>query len=327
MKMSGWKVEDTSIKLKDDLYIQIVLQLLERKLASSYIQKDFQGVLTVRQFETLISAVFAKNIIEIDELLQHCGISSAGRVWCEDKSSVNLLFAAVTTHQCNIVKLLVKRYKVNPYEVDLQDNSKRPCIFQIFHQESENFVIQFLSSLYTVDVCARLDGFTLLHTAVLTNCLKVLSFLFSKNCKVDCMKCTDNQRRTSLHLAYLYGNTEMVKFLLENGADETALDIYGKIPLDYVDGDPELVAYSKLVQNTRKIHSNPFSIEYNYYIQLLDHGIGPEQAVSFTVKEFNWLQEERPTPPPQPQCVNQATILEDLAHFLIDRPRLVQNIT
>ena len=287
-------------------------------------------MLTIRHFETLTSAVFAKDIAEIDKLLQHCGISSAGRVWCEDKSSINLLFAAVTTHQCNIVQLLVKRYEVNPYEVDLHSNSqRRPCIFQIFHQESETFIMQFLSALYTVDVCARVDGFTLLHTAVLTNCLKVLSFLFSKNCKVNCMKSTDYKSRTSLHLAYLYGNTEMAKFLLENGADETAVDIYGKKPLDYVNGDPELIAYSQLVQNTRKIHSNPCSIEYNYYIKLLDHGIDPEQATSLTMKEFKWLQEERSTPP-QPCYVDQAIILKDLAHFLIDRPisiGFVHNIT
>ena len=32
MKMSGWKVEDAFIKLKNDLHIQIVLHLLKRKL-------------------------------------------------------------------------------------------------------------------------------------------------------------------------------------------------------------------------------------------------------------------------------------------------------
>ena len=318
MKMSGWKVEEASIKFKDDLYIQIVLQLLKRKLESSYIQKDFQGVLTIRQFETLTSAVLAKDITEIDKLLQHCGISSAGRVWCEDESSINLLFAAIITHQCNVVRLLVKKYEVNPYEVDLHNTSQRPCIFQIFHQQSETFIINFLSALYTIDVCAKVDGFTLLHTAVLTNCLEVLSFLFSKDCKVTCMKCTDNERRTPLHLAYLYGNTEMAKFLLDNGADETTLDVHGKKPLDYINGDPELIAYSQLVQNIRKIHSNPFSIEYNYYINLLDHEIDPEQATLLTMNEFYWLQEERSTPT-QPLCVDQAIILKDLAHFLVDR--------
>ena len=90
MKMSGWKVEEASIKLQDDSCIDIVLQLLKTKLESADIQKDFQGVLTTRQFEALTSAVFDGNVAEINRLLQHCGITNAGRVYCEDGSSINL---------------------------------------------------------------------------------------------------------------------------------------------------------------------------------------------------------------------------------------------
>ena len=319
MKMSGWEVEGASIKLKNDSCIQIVLQLLKEKLESSWILRVFQRVLTVKQFETLTSAILSKNIAEICHLLQCCSISSAGRVYCEDKSSMNLLLAAVTTHQSNIVKLLVRCYNVNPYEVDPLCNYQRPCIFQIFHQESEAFIIDFLSAMYTINVCAKNDGFTLLHTAVLANCLQVLSSLFSKNCKAPCLKPTDDKRRTSLHLAYLYGNTEMATFLLQHGADESATDIYGKTPFDYINGEPHLVAYSQHIQNTRKIHSNPFSIEYNFYIKLLGHGIDPEQATALTMKEFSWLLRERPIPPRSPN-VDLNVILKDLAHFLVTRP-------
>ena len=318
MKMSGWEVEDASIKLKNNSSIKIVLQLLKAKLDSSFIKKDFQGVLTIKQFEALTSAVLAKDITKTNLLLQYCGVSSVGRVYCEDGSSINLLLAAVTTQQCNIAKLLVKEYKVDPYAVDPHSSNQKPCILQIFYQQPESFIIQFLSSLYCIDVCAKVDGFTILHTAVSTNCLQVLSFLFTKDCRISCLRYTDDERRTSLHLAYLYGNAEMAALLLGNGADETALDIYGKTPLDYVDGDPELIAYAQHIQSTRKIHSNPFSEEYNYYIKLLDHGIDPEQATILTMKEFNWLQKEGPNPP-QPQ-IDWAIILKDLAHFLITRP-------
>ena len=315
MKMSGWEVEDASIKLKNDSSIKTVLLLIKAKLESSFINRDFQGVLTVKQFQALISAVLNKDFTEINQLLQYCGVSSAGRVHCEDGFSMNLLLAAVITHQCNIAKLLVKYYNVNPHAVDPHTSYQKPCIFQIFYQQPESFIIQFLSSMRSIDVCAKVDGFTLLHTAVLTNCLEVFSFLFRKDCKFIC---TDDKRRTSLHLAYLYGNTEIAALLLKNGADETALDIYGKTPFDYVDGDPKLIAYVQHIQSTRKIHSNPFGIEYNYYIKLLDTGIDPEQATFLTMKEFNWLQKEGPNPP-QPQ-VDQAIILKDLAHFLITKP-------
>ena len=320
MKMSGWEVEDVSIKLKNDSYIKTVLQLLKEKLESSLITWAPQELLTITQFEALTSAILTKNIAETRKLLQCCGISSAGRVFCEDGSSINLLFAAVITHQCNIAQLLVKCYNVNPHVGDPHVSHQKPCIFYIFHQQPENFIVQFLSSV-CINVCAKVDGVTVLHTAVLTNCLEVLSLLFLKYrrySKTTCLNHTDNERRNSLHLAYLYGNAEMAALLLENGVDETARDIYGKTPFDYIDGDPKLIAYAQYVQSTRKIHSNPFSIEYNHYIKLLDHGIDPEEATFLTMKEFNWLQKERPTPP-RPH-VDQAIILKDLAHFLVTRP-------
>lgn len=321
MKMSGWKVEDASIKLKNDSCIETVLQLLKEKLESSLIKWAPQELLTITQFKALTSAVLTKNITETRKLLQYCGVSSAGRVYCKDGSSMNLLLAAVITHQCNIVELLVGCYNVNPHIVDPHISNQMPCIFHIFHQQPEGFIIQFLLSLQTIDVCAKVDGFTLLHTTVLTNSLEVLSLLFLKdyrNSKTTCLNHTDNESRNSLHLAYLYGNTKIAALLLENGADATALDIHGKTPFDYIDGDPKLIAYAQHVQSTRKIHNNPFSIEYNHYIKLLDRGINPEEATFLTVKEFNWLQKEGPTAP-RPH-VDQAIILKDLAHFLVTRP-------
>lgn len=323
MKMSGWEVEGTNIKLRDDSYIQIVLQLLKTKLQSGHIQKEFQGLLTVKQFKSLTSAVLAEDLAEVDRLLQCCGISSAGRVYCEDKSSMNLLTAAVTTHQSDLVELLVDYYGVNPYADDHHGNNRRPCMFQIFHQAPEAFIIAFFSALGFINVCIKdIDGFTLVHTAVLTNSLEVLSFLF-ENFGIIRVNDKDNNGRTSLHLAYLYGNTEMAEFLLEKRADEMALDNFGKKPSDYITGDPTLMAYSKYVQRTRKIHDDPYSIEYNYYIKLLKLPMDPELAVSLTMKEFTWLEEERPT---RPRRTDKDKIKADLAQFLIEKPTHVASM-
>jgi len=90
MKMSGWEVEGVCIKLKDDSCVQIVLQILKSRQENIHTKKEFQGVLTTKQFKALTSALFTEDIAKLNSLLQHCGISSAGRVYCEDRSSMNL---------------------------------------------------------------------------------------------------------------------------------------------------------------------------------------------------------------------------------------------
>ena len=316
MRMSGWEVEGSYVRLKNDSHIQIVLQLLKAKIENKYKQKDYQGVLTVKEFESLTSAVLSKDLAGIDRLLQRCGISSAGRIYCQNGSSMNLLMAAITTQHGDMVELLVDYYDVDPYELDDYVGNRRPCIFQIFHQAPEAFIIEFFSALGFINVCVKNEGFTVVHTAVLTNSLEVLDFLI-ENFRIIRVNDTDNKSRNSLHLAYLYGNNEMAEFLREMDADETALDSDGKKPSDYISGDPELVAYSEYVKNARKIHDDPYTIEYSYYIQLLKLGNDPKKAVSLTMKEFTWLEEERPT---RPRRTDQDKILKNLAEFLIDKP-------
>lgn len=316
MKMSGWEVEGACIKLKDDSYVQTVLQLLKTRQESIHAKKEFQGVLNIEQFKALTSALFNEDIIEINRLLQHCGISNVGRVYCEDRSSMNLLFAAITTHQSDIVELLVDGYDVDPYAVDCDSNNTKPCLFRIFDEAPETFIVGFLTALGCINICFKVGGYGLLQTAVLTNCLEVVSFLFENYRRMP-VNYADSDRRTLLHLAYLASNIKMVELLLELGADLTAIDIYGKKPDDYVKGDPELIAYSQYAQDNRKIHDDPLSIEYNYYIKLLMHGMDPKQAASLTMNEFTWLKDERPT---RPRHYDRKTIQDDLAHFLIKKP-------
>ena len=316
MKMCGWVVEDTCIKLKDDSNVQTVLQLLKIRQENVHPKKEFQGVLTCKQFETLTSAVLTENIAEIYRLLQNCGITSAGRVYCEDGSSINLLFAAITTHQSDMVELLVEEYDVDPYMVDCESSNQKPCLFRIFDEASEIFIIGFLTALGCIDICYKMDGYGLLQTAVLTNCLEVVSFLFENYPRMP-INYTDDHRRTLLHLAYLSGNLEMVALLMQIGANPTAIDIFGKKPYDYVKGDPKLMDCSKYAQDNRKIHDDPLSIEYNYYIKLLMHGMDPKQAVSLTMDEFTWLKEEKPT---RPRRTDREAILTDLVNYFVKKP-------
>ena len=313
MKMSGWEVEGDLIKLKDDSYVRIALKLLKARQECIHMK----GVLTVSQFEALALAVVNEQIEEVDTLLQDCGITSAGRVFCEDGSSMNLLCAAITTHQTDIVELLVEDYDVDPHIIDTHSNNYKPCLFRIFDEATEDFIIGFITAAVVINVCLKHDGYNFLQTAVMTNCLEVVSFLFKRPNMAARVNETDGCRRTLLHLAYLSGNPEMVQLLIKYNANQRATDIYGKKPYDYVKGDPEFVDYSKYAQNSRKIHDDPLSIEFNYYIKLLMSGLHPKEAVSNTMEEFTWLKEKHPF---RLQYPNQETIRKDLASFLINKP-------
>ena len=311
MKLSGWEVEGNLIKLKDDSYVRIVLKLLKTRQECIHME----GVLTVNQFEALTLAVVNEQIKEIERLLQHCGITNAGRVFCEDGSSMNLLFAAITTHQANIVELLVRKHNVDPHIVDCHSNIQKPCLFRIFHETSEDFIIEFIRAAGVINVCLEHKGYNFLQTAVLTNCLKVVSLLFERLSMAERVNETDMHERTLLHLAYLSRNPEMVQLLLKNDADQTATDIYWKKPYDYVKGDPKFVDYSKYAQNSRKIHDDPLSVEFNNYIKLLMTGLDRKQAVSNTMEKFEltWLKEKQPI---HLQHTNRETFTKDLASFL-----------
>jgi len=47
---------------------------------------------------------------------------------------------------------------------------------------------------------------------------------------------TDEKGMTPLHLAYLYHNTRLAGALIDAGADQAALDVYGRRPVDYANG-------------------------------------------------------------------------------------------
>ncbi|HXG46952.1 MAG TPA: ankyrin repeat domain-containing protein, partial [Methylomirabilota bacterium] len=56
----------------------------------------------------------------------------------------------------------------------------------------------------------------------------------------------NREGRTALHGAVLLGDQEMIRFLVENGADLEAKDMYGQTPLSIALGDPEGLIYRQL---------------------------------------------------------------------------------
>ena len=298
MKMSGWVVEGDHVRLKDESKVKMVLKLLESFCEQTGI-KCTRSIsvttqqLSAQQFQELITAVFDNNITRIQELLKYCTITQASRIFSEDGLSINLMAMAIVLQKIDIVKVLVKKISVDPYELYYDGEKPCRCVINIFDQAPQSFIIDFLK-ISGVRVTFKADGFTLLHTAVLTCCFEVVRFLV-EDCEGIDVNATDDNLRTPLHTAYLVGHRQISEYLIKHGSDVAAVDIYGHVPYEYIDSDPDIVAISQYVQKKRKIHQFPFSVERLYYFQLLNLGIDIQKVVDVTMEKFPSLSDNQPT--------------------------------
>jgi len=322
MKMSGWVVEDDRVRLRDDSRVHIISDLLNIAYRQECPrQAAFQnGVLSAEQFQSLIAAVFSAEIVKVDGLLQKCGVSDAGRVHCEDGSSVNLLFTAIVIQQVELAQLLFDYYDVDPYEIDGFCADPKPCVYAMFEHASDEFIIEMMSVMAYIDVCSKYDGYTILHVATMANCLDVVSFLTGDNFNFKLTTPDDHFGRTPLHTAFLSGNTKIAQCLADAGADTSLKDVYQCTPLDYQTGDPKIIADSRLLQNKRTIHSDPFSIEHNCYLQLIKTGMDPKDAVSYTMMEYPTLSSKIAS---VSRRDDRDHIVKELAEYLMQCPATV----
>jgi len=100
--MGGWVVDDDCVRLRDDSYVHIVYQLLEpfsEEDDSNQAGVSSSGITipkySVDKYECLSTAVIHGNISEIQQLLKPCDISTAGMMYSEDGSSINLMHVAI----------------------------------------------------------------------------------------------------------------------------------------------------------------------------------------------------------------------------------------
>ena len=276
MKMSGWVVEGDYVRLRDHSRVNILLKILELFCEQTGIKYSRSisvttQQLSVQQFQELITAVFENDITRIHKLLKCCTITQSGKAFSEDGLSINLMAMAIVLQKTDVVKVLVEGFSVDPYELYYDGEKPCRCIVNIFDQAPQSFIIDFLK-ISGVRVSFKVDGLTLLHTAVLTCCFDVVCFLIEECEEMD-INATDDNLRTPLHAAYLGGHRQISEYLIKHGADITAMDIYGHVPYDYIDSDPDVVTISQYVQKKHKIHELPFSIERLYFYQLLNLGI------------------------------------------------------
>ena len=247
MKMSRWEVEGDHVRLRDDSCVQIVSQLLKSFLSSSA-----TGIVPFPddEFQVLIKALYNGDIACIQKLLKVSHISPNGRIYSESGSSLDLLRAATIAQQLDIIKLLLTDYSMDPYVVSISGTSF-PYIMNIFHIAPQSFIIAIMKYC-GVKTDFKNDTLSLLHIAVVYKCVDVLSFLLEECSGIDVNVTADDDLSTPLHVAYIYGHTQIAQYLIQHGADVYAVDSDGHTPYEYIDGHPNAIKQSEHLQNKRK---------------------------------------------------------------------------
>ena len=238
MKISRWEVEGDHVRLRDDSCVQIVSQLLKSSSATGVVPFPDD------EFQVLIKALYNGYMACIQKLLKVSHISPNGRIYSESGSSLNLLHATTIAQQLDIVKLLLTDYSTDPYVVSMSGTSW-PFIVNIFHYVPQSFIIAIMKHCGVKTDFKTTEGFSLLYMAVMYNCFDVVSFLLEEFSGIDVNVTMDDCLYTSLHLAYLYGHTQIAQYLIQHGADMYAVDSNGHTPYEYIDGDPDGIELSE----------------------------------------------------------------------------------
>ena len=179
IKMAGWIVQDDHVELTDNSLVLTTANLLKELCT---LPSDQHG--------TIINAALNGDTSTIEKTLNLNNVSIAGVVYFQNGSSINLLKVAVATHNMDIVNLLVKKYSFDIY-IPSENN-----FTLMFEHAPESFAIEVLK-VCGIKASFTLDGFTLLHMAVMFNCARVVHHLITKGVDVNT---TDKFMRFSIAL-------------------------------------------------------------------------------------------------------------------------------
>ena len=312
MKISGWVVEDDHVRLRNDSCVQIMLHLL-----TSFLSSSVTGVVPFpdEEFQALIKAFYNGDILCIQQLLKISHVSPNGDIYSGSGFLVNLLEAATIAQQLDIVKLLLTDYSMDPYVASVTAEYKSmPYIQYIFWYAPQSFIIAIMKHCGVKPSFVTTENYSLLQYAVAFNCFDIVCFLLKECSDIDVNATNDDSMYTPLHLAYLYGHTQIAQYLIQHGADVYAVDCDGCTPYEYIDGDPDCVGASERFQNRRKIHHIPYSIEHCHYMKLVNIGIYKKEAIFLTVEQFPSLKEDILTQPHHD--IDHASALKEFAQFI-----------
>ena len=215
--------------------------------------------------------------------------------------------------------MLVMDYSMDPYVTSVVNNSPVSYIEYTFWHAPQSFIIEVMKYCGVKAGFRSRDGFSLLHCTVYANCFDVVYFLLEECSDID-MNVTDVIFRTPLHIAYLCGHTQIAQYLIQHGADVYAMDIDGCTPYDYIDGNPDWIKDAEHLQNSRKIHHIPYSLEHCLFMRLVNLGYDEEEAVSLTLEQFPSLRDGIAQP-----NIDHASALKEFTQFITNNKRLMDS--
>ena len=101
---------------------------------------------------------------------------------------------------------------------------------------------------------------SILFQAVIEDCVEVVHVLVENDATLNIK---DADLWTPLHAAVACGNCDLVKYLVEHGADMVAINADGNMPIDLVDENEEIEVYLDKMMTEEGIES---FTTYNTYI-------------------------------------------------------------
>jgi ankyrin repeat protein len=173
-----------------------------------------------------------------------------------DSNEFNCLHYASKNGQTEALKILLEN-KVNPNEV-VKTSKYSPLHFAV---DSGNFVAVKMLVDYGANIEYRnLEGNTPLSNAALGGKVEIANFLISKganvnNKGVENSSWADNNAKTVLHFGIKSGNSQVVRLLLDSGANTFIRDGAGDDAYDFAIKVKQM-SIAALISNLRKKSSN-----------------------------------------------------------------------
>ena len=320
MEMNGWIVEDDHVRLSDDSSAHFIVRVFKSIVDSD--SKHPSDTTMVPTFskqvsELIISCIFSENAESLKLILDsHSFVKEAYVEWVAAGPTPKcpLINIAFITKQIGIARILVNKYSVDPNSLTLGrlfsgcDSSEASQCLII------EFIKEFKFKLY--DSCG-----SIIHYAVLLKFFTVLKFVV-EDCKVDVNYCTSDagysEGATALHLAYALNEMEMVKYLIEHGANENLIDSTGRRPRDYqFNKNSRYHHMSVNLLKLAKLYRDITCKEFQYFCLMLKSGVKYMDAVHLTFEKFPELLND--VTHAQPCCNLETTpTMNVLNHYITD---------
>ena len=171
------------------------------------------------------------------------------------KQPIYYIFESLYTND-NIINKAIDLIVKNHYQNDLFDNS---CVLNIISKCSESVIKRlFELKLIPIDWMDYLDN-NLFHWISKRNFFNLFNWFISENANIDfLLNMINDEKQTPLHLACFHNNIDIVRILVKKNVPLESTDIYSNYPLTYAIeyGNSELIKLL-LEQDLSMVNNNP----------------------------------------------------------------------